>query len=38
MMNSLYAKLLEDNRVEDMKRALKDVEYQRHLMEEYHIK
>lgn len=38
MMNSLYAKLLEDNRGEDMKRALKDVEYQRHLMEEYHIK
>ncbi|MDD6192694.1 MAG: hypothetical protein PUB24_06410 [Lachnospiraceae bacterium] len=37
LMNALYGKLIEDNRIEDIKRATQDVEYQRQLMQEYRI-
>lgn len=37
LMNALYGKLIEDNRIEDIKRATQDVEYQRQLMQEYGI-
>ena len=37
LMNALYGKLIEDNRIEDIKRATQDVKYQRQLMQEYRI-
>ena len=36
-MNMLYAHLLQDERLEDMKRATEDTEYREHLMKEYSI-
>ncbi len=38
MTNALYARLLEDNRLDDLRRATKDMEYQSRLMAEYNIK
>ncbi|MDD6195006.1 MAG: hypothetical protein PUB19_08920 [Lachnospiraceae bacterium] len=37
LMNTLYSRLIEDDRIEDMKRATKDTEFQRQLMKEYGI-
>ena len=36
-INRLYAHLLQDERLEDMKRATEDAEYREHLMKEYNI-
>ena len=37
LINTLNSRLIEDNRLEDLKRASKDIEYQNELLKEYNL-
>ncbi len=38
LVNTLHRRLIEEGRIEDLKRATEDAEFQKQLMEEYKIK